>query len=196
QGCTNVWALGDGASVPTSDGTPCPATAQHATRQARLIAENIGATLAGKKLQPFDFKGLGQMGSLGRRNAVAEIFGLSVSGFLAWFLWRAIYLAKLPGWGRRLKVASSWTLDLVLAPELVELRLDRSTGAVHEHWGRGKKVFGGGGRGDRVSFLLPGRAGVMRCRAGAGAPAVEKVFATLGPGECFGEMALLGNVPR
>src|SRR5439155_15274782 len=126
----DIWALGDCASVPTRDGSPCPPTAQHATRQAKLVADNIAATLAGKPLATFDFKGLGKMGSLGRRNAVAEIFGLSVSGFLAWFLWRAIYLAKLPGWGRRLKVASSWTLDLVLAPELVELRLYRSTGAV------------------------------------------------------------------
>jgi hypothetical protein len=83
QGYANVWALGDCASVPTSDGTPCPPTAQHATRQAHLIAENIAATLAGKKLRPFDFEGLGKMGSLGRRNAVAEIFGLSISGFLA-----------------------------------------------------------------------------------------------------------------
>ena len=196
QGYANVWALGDCASVPTKDGAPCPPTAQHATRQARLVAQNIEATLAGNELQPFDFKGLGQMGSLGRRNAVAEIFGLSVSGFLAWFLWRAIYLAKLPGWGRRLKVASSWTLDLVLAPELVELRLDRSTGAVHEHFEPGQKVFSEGELGDRVYILLSGRAEVMRCRASAGAPAVEKVFATLGPGECFGEMALLGNVPR
>jgi len=196
QGYTNVWALGDCASVPTKDGTPCPPTAQHATRQARLVAENIAATLASKELRPFDFKGLGKMGSLGRRNAVAEIFGFSISGFLAWLLWRAIYLAKLPGWGRRLKVASSWTLDLVLAPELVELRLDRSIGAVHEHFEPGQKVFSEGELGDRVYILLSGRAEVMRCRASAAGPAVEQVFATLGPGECFGEMALLGNVPR
>jgi len=196
QGYANVWALGDCASVPTSDGTPCPPTAQHATRQARLIAENIAATLAGKKLRPFDFKGLGKMGSLGRRNAVAEIFGLSISGFLAWFLWRTIYLAKLPGWGRRLKVASSWALDLVLAPELVELRLDRSAGAVHEHFESGQNVFVEGELGDRVYILLSGRAEVMRRRPSAGGVAVEQVFATLGPGECFGEMALLGSAPR
>ena len=69
----DIWALGDCASVPTRDGNPCPPTAQHATRQAKLAADNIAATLAGKPLATFDFKGLGKMGSLGRRNAVAEI---------------------------------------------------------------------------------------------------------------------------
>ena len=195
QGYTNVWALGDCASVPTKDGTPCPPTAQHAARQARLVAQNIAATLAGKELRPFDFKGLGKMGSLGRRNAVAEIFGIGISGFVAWLLWRATYLVKLPGWGRRLKVASSWTLDLVLPPELVELRFAPSSGAVHEHFEPGQKVFSEGELGDRVYILLSGRAEVVYRRPSAG-PAVEQVFATLGPGECFGEMALLGNVPR
>jgi NADH dehydrogenase len=149
--------------------------------------------LGGATPRTFDFKGLGKMGSLGRRNAVAEIFGLKISGFLAWFLWRTIYLAKLPGWGRRLKVATAWTLDLFLAPELVELRLGAAGGAIHEHFEPGQNVFNEGELGDRVYILLSGRAEVVRS-AGVGAPAV--VLATLGPGECFGEMALLVSAPR
>jgi NADH dehydrogenase len=190
----DVWALGDCASVPTRDGNPCPPTAQHATRQAKLAAENIAATLAGKPLATFDFKGLGKMGSLGRRNAVAEIFGISISGFLAWFLWRTIYLAKMPGWGRRIKVASSWTLDLFLEPELVELRLGGAGGAIHEHFETGQTVFSEGELGDRVYILLSGRAEVVRRRPNGGGG--EQVLATLGPGECFGEMALLESAPR
>jgi NADH dehydrogenase len=188
----NVWALGDCASVPTKDGTPCPPTAQHATRQAATVAENIVATLTARALRPFDFTGLGKMGSLGRRNAVAEVFGLRLSGFIAWFLWRTIYLAKLPGWGRRIKVATSWTLDLFLQPELVELRLGGGGGAMHEHFEPGQNVFSEGELGDRVYILLSGQAEVVRTRTGGG----EQVLATLGPGECFGEMALLDNAPR
>jgi NADH dehydrogenase len=191
----DVWALGDCASVPTKDGRPCPPTAQHATRQAQLVADNIAATLAGQPLREFAFTGLGKMGSLGRRNAVAEIFGISISGFLAWFLWRTIYLAKMPGWGRRIKVATSWTLDLFLEPELVELRLGGAGGAIHEHFEPGQTVFREGELGDRVYFLLAGRAQVVRRRA-KGADLTEQILATLGPGECFGEMALLESAPR
>ncbi|HVZ71958.1 MAG TPA: FAD-dependent oxidoreductase [Polyangia bacterium] len=189
-GQTNVWALGDCASVPTADGPPCPPTAQHASRQATVVAENVAATIAAPEspsLRTFDFAGLGKMGSLGRRNAVAEILGLKLSGFLAWFLWRTIYLAKLPGWGRRLKVATSWTLDLLLQPELVELRLGGGGGAMHEHFEPGQHVFDEGEIGDRVYILMSGRAEVIRG---------EAVLAALGPGECFGEMALLGSAPR
>jgi NADH dehydrogenase len=196
-GHENVWAVGDCASVPTKDGTPCPPTAQHATRQAATVAENIVATLTTKALRPFDFKGLGKMGSLGRRNAVAEVFGLRLSGFIAWFLWRTIYLAKLPGWGRRIKVATAWTLDLFLQPELVELRLGGGGGAMHEHFEPGQNVFSQGELGDRVYILLSGKAEVVRERSnGAASGSGEQVLATLGPGECFGEMALLDNAPR
>ena len=200
KGHEDVWALGDCASVPTREGMPCPPTAQHATRQAALCAANIAAALEARPLQTFDFKGLGKMGSLGRRNAVAEIFGISVSGFLAWFLWRTIYLAKMPGWGRRLKVATSWTLDLFLQPELVELRLGGGGGAMHEHFEPGQTVFSEGELGDRVYILLSGRAEVVRRHSNGKSPAEESVaeesLAVLGAGQFFGEMALLASAPR
>jgi NADH dehydrogenase len=206
QGHANLWALGDCASVPTKDGSPCPPTAQHATRQASLVAENIARCIEAEKrpapvpptLKTFDFKGLGKMGSLGRRNAVAEIFGISFSGFLAWFVWRTIYLAKMPGWGRRLKVAAAWTLDLFLEPDLVELRLTGAGGAIHEHFEPGQRVFSEGDLGDRVYILLSGRAEVLKrhSRDVHEGETQEQVLAVLGPGECFGEMALLDCAPR
>src|SRR4029079_5209049 len=128
----------------------------------------------------FDFKGLGKMGSLGRRKAVAEIFGVSISGFLGWFLWRTIYLAKMPGWGRRLKVATSWTLDLFLEPELVDLRLGGAGGAGHEPCERGQRLSTEGELGDRVYILLSGRAEVVRREVNGGGGG-EDIVAVLGP---------------
>lgn len=191
EGHSNVWALGDCAWVTTPDGTASPLTAQHATRQAEVAATNLLSTLRGGPQRRFDFGGLGKMGSLGHRSAVAEIMGVQLSGFVAWFLWRTVYLAKLPGWGRRLKVAVSWTLDLFLPPDLVELRLSCSTGMLQEHFEPGQIVFRQGDLGDRLFIIIAGEAEVVREHDGG-----EIVVARLGPGEYFGEVALLEHEPR
>jgi len=191
EGHPGVWSLGDCALVPTASGAPCPPTAQHAVRQARTLAANLVATVDGKALTTFDFAGLGKMGALGRQNAVAEILGFNISGFLAWFIWRTIYLAKLPGWGRRAKVAASWTFDLFLPPELVQLRLGGTAGASHQRFEAGETVFRQGDLGDRIYIVLAGQAQVVREQAGK-----EEVLARVGPGEFFGEMALLSSAPR
>jgi len=110
-----------------------------------------------------------------------------VSGFLAWFLWRTIYLMKVPGWGRRVKIAASWTLDLFLPAELVQLKLGGSGGVTQEHFEPGQDIFHQGDVGDRVYIVLSGRAEVLR----DGRP-----IATLGRGDYFGEMALLLRATR
>jgi NADH dehydrogenase len=191
DGHEDVWALGDCAQVPAPEGGFSPPTAQHAIRQAKSAAHNIVAAIRGGEPAAFAFAGLGKMGSLGHRSAVAEILGLHVSGFLAWWLWRTIYLMKMPGWGRRLKVASSWTLDLLLPPELVELKLAGSMGVAQEHFEPGQEVFHQGDLGDRMYIVLSGSAEVTR-REGAR----EVRLAEIGPGEYFGEMALLNKTTR
>jgi NADH:quinone reductase (non-electrogenic) len=191
EGRQGVWALGDCAEVPAPDGGVAPPTAQHAIREAAAAAHNILAAIRCGEPRAFDFRGLGKMGALGHRSAVAEIFGFNVSGFLAWWMWRTIYLMKLPGWGRRLKVATSWTLDLLLPPELVELKLAGSMGVTQEHFEPGQEVFGQGDLGDRMYIILSGRAEVLR-REGGG----ELMLAELGAGEYFGEMALLNQTTR
>jgi len=190
-GTQNVWALGDCALVPMSDGGICPPTAQFAIRQAKTAAHNIVCALRGGERKSFQFKELGKLGVLGHRSAVAQVFGVNVSGFLAWFLWRTIYLMKLPGWGRRLKVAASWTFDLFLPPELVQLKLDNSMGIAHEHYEPGQQIFRQGDLGDRIYIISRGKAEVLRENAGR-----EISLALLGPGEYFGEMALLNQTTR
>jgi len=191
EGSSNVWAVGDCARISNPDGMVVPPTAQHATRQADVVAHNILVAIRGGPKRVFDFKGLGKMGSLGHRSAVAEILGVKLSGFLAWWVWRTIYLMKMPGWGRRLKVASAWTLDLILPPELVELRFGRSQGLTQEHFEPGQDVFRQGDLGDRLYIVLSGEAEVRRTDVGG-----EAVLARLGPGQCFGEMALVNMATR
>jgi NADH dehydrogenase len=123
KGRPGVWAVGDSATIPdVVTGGTCPPTAQYALRQGRRLADNIAAAIRGEEPKPFRFKALGLLAGLGRRSAVAEIFGLKFSGFIAWWLWRTIYLMKLPGFERKLRVAIDWTLDLFFARDIVYLR--------------------------------------------------------------------------
>jgi NADH dehydrogenase len=121
----NVWALGDCAQVPDGAGGFHPPTAQHALRQGRTVGRNIAASLLGRPARPFVFSTLGQLAAIGRRTGVANILGVNFSGFLAWWLWRSIYLSKLPGIDRKVRVALDWTLDLLFEKDLVQFRTDR-----------------------------------------------------------------------
>jgi NADH dehydrogenase len=191
QGVPGVWAVGDCAQVMTPDGKAAPPTAQHAIREAAVAAHNILASVRGGPRKVFAFRGLGKMGSLGHRSAVAEILGVRLSGFPAWWMWRTVYLMKMPGWGRRLKVAVAWTLDLVLPPELVQLRLGGTKSASREHYEPGQEVFHQGEVGDRLYLVLGGEVEVLRREQGQ-----DRLLARLGPGEWFGEMALLHQTMR
>jgi NADH dehydrogenase len=125
-GHPGVWSLGDCAVVPDlRRGGTCPPTAQHATRQGRLLASNIAAVIRGGRPRPFRFRMLGQLAALGRRSGVAQILGLRFSGFVAWWLWRTIYLLKLPGLERKVRVALDWSLDLLFTKDLVKCPTDR-----------------------------------------------------------------------
>ena len=116
-----VWAVGDAAQVPdlTNDGRSCPPTAQHALRQGKRVAQNILATIDGRPLKPFRYRASGSLVGLGHRTAAAEIGGHKFSGLLAWFMWRTIYLSKLPGLERKARVALDWALDLVFPRDIV-----------------------------------------------------------------------------
>jgi NADH dehydrogenase len=127
-GWAGVWALGDCALVPDplNAGRFYPPTAQHAIRQAAVLASNIVAAMRGEPPQPFRFKIIGLLATIGRRTGVAEIFGIRFSGIIAWWLWRCIYLMKLPGVQKKVRVALDWTLDLVFSKDIVQLPTLRS----------------------------------------------------------------------
>ncbi len=187
-----LWALGDCAVVRNPDGSVNPPTAQHATRQAAALATNLVASIRGGSTRVYDFKGLGKMGALGRHSAVAEMLGgIKLSGFVAWFAWRTIYLMKMPGWGRRAKIAAAWAFDLVLPPDLIQLSFDQASLLRSEHFEPGELVFREGDLGDCVYMIRRGRAEVLRETERG-----QESLATLGPGECFGELAVLDKKPR
>jgi NADH dehydrogenase len=127
EGWPGVWALGDCAVIPDPrTGRPYPPTAQHALRQGRTLAENILASLGGRPKRPFAFKTIGLLASIGRRTGVAQILGVNFSGFVAWWLWRTIYLSKLPRLEKKVRVALDWLLDVVFSKDLVQFRTQRA----------------------------------------------------------------------
>ena len=132
-GWDGVWSLGDCAVVPDPvTGRPHPPTAQHALREAHTVAANIVATLQGKTLQPFRFRTIGQLAAIGRRTGVARIFGVNFSGFFAWWLWRTIYLSKLPRLEKKVRVAIDWTLDLLFDKDFVQFLTVRAPTMSHD----------------------------------------------------------------
>jgi NADH dehydrogenase len=126
-GHEGVWAAGDCAAiVDARSKEPCPPTAQFALREARTLAENIHATLTGGRKKPFHFDALGALCVVGHHTACAELRvpftrrHVRFSGLLAWLMWRSIYLAKLSGLERKVRVLSDWTLELFFPRDIVQ----------------------------------------------------------------------------
>jgi NADH dehydrogenase len=122
KGFPGVWAIGDCALVPDGKtGRFHPPTAQHALREGRCAARNIAAEILGRTKKPLRFTTLGQLAAIGHRTGVANVFGLNFSGFLAWWLWRTVYLLKLPRFEKKVRVALDWTLDLFCSKDFARL---------------------------------------------------------------------------
>jgi NADH dehydrogenase len=91
--------------------------------------------------QPFRYRYMGQLASIGERAAVAEIFGLHFKGFAAWWLWRTIYLAKLPGTMRKLRVMIDWTFDLIFPRDISQLLPPPEEAVRAIHLEKGETLF-------------------------------------------------------
>src|SRR3984893_17248700 len=187
KGYKNLWSAGDCAAVPQADGSVSPATAQFAMRQGTLLGKNILAARNGQALEPFRFKTLGEMASLGHRNAVGKVLGFKVSGFLGWLMWRATYLLKLPGLEQKSKVFFEWTLELLFPRDisLLNIKMTEVIGRVHLE--KGDPVYQIGDA--AFSFYLL-EIGSVEVNDGSGS------VRTIGPGEHFGERELLQNTKR
>jgi len=182
-GQKDLWAAGDCAAVPHPEEGLCPPTAQFATRQGDCLGKNLAAVITGKEPRAFAFKGLGELAAIGHHQAVAHIFGRNFSGFFAWWMWRTIYLSKLPGLDRKIRVALEWTLD-VFFPRDINLLTPRYSSPVSEmHLEEGDVLYRPGE--PAFSFYIV-KEGEIELFDGEG-----KIVRTLGGGEHFGDKALL-----
>src|SRR5262245_17372633 len=121
-GVPGLWAAGDCAAVPILDTENFhPPTAQHALREGVVVAKNIEAMILDRPLKPFRFKMLGQLASIGHHTGVAMVFGIKFSGFIAWSFWRSVYLMKLPRLAKKLRVMTSWALDIFFGQEIEQM---------------------------------------------------------------------------
>jgi NADH dehydrogenase len=119
-GWKDVYAVGDCASLVDSvSGKPRPPTAQHAVREGKTLARNLMSAIDGRTKRPFRFSTLAQLATIGRRIGVANVLGINFSGFIAWWLWRTVYLMKLPRLEKKIRVALGWTLDLIFTKDII-----------------------------------------------------------------------------
>src|SRR4026208_810661 len=136
-GVPGLWAAGDCAAVPILNTEKFhPPTAQHGLRKGVVVAKNIEAVVINRSLKSFRFKMLGQLASIGHHTGVAMVFGIKFSGFIAWWFWRSVYLMKLPGLAKKLRVMASWTLDLFFGQEIEQMVTVRDIEALSEQLAR------------------------------------------------------------
>lgn len=185
KGLDKVWSAGDCALFPKADGGCCPETAQFAMRQGALIGDNIVASLRDKPLKPFTFTGLGELATIGHRKAVAMVMGLRFSGLLAWFMWRSVYLMKLPGLDRKLRVMAEWTFELFFPRDINLLTPSFSSPLGEMHLEAGDSLFRCG---EPAQSLYAVKQGCVEITDAQGQLVKSAVT-----GEHFGERALMGD---
>ncbi|MEX1059713.1 MAG: FAD-dependent oxidoreductase [Methyloceanibacter sp.] len=196
-GLDGVWALGDSALIPLVDNPgEDPAhyatqTAQFAVREGRQMADNIVAKIEGKALKPFAYTSKGSLASLGMSKAVAEVYGIKLSGTLAWLLWRGFYLSFLPGFAAKFRVGVTWLLNSVMPPNIVQIQ-STPPATRYIHYRKGDRVFEPGMLIDGFYTVTKGAFKLTIDNPETGEH-FEKLF---GPGDHFGERVLLRSALR
>ena len=184
-GTANVWAFGDCAAVPNDwNREISPPTAQFALRQAKQLAANLVRVLRGEATTPFHFHPQGLLATIGQHNGVAEIYGLKFSGLIAWFLWRTVYLMKIPTIRRKLNVVVDWTWDIFFKPNPVRVRVAQQQRFKQAHYAAGDFVFRKGEPGGPFFVVKAGSAGLYVDEA-------STPLVTWTKGDHFGESAIL-----
>jgi NADH dehydrogenase len=196
-GHEGVWALGDAALIPLVDEPGedpllyATQTAQFAVREGRQLADNILAKIAGKPLKPFAYTSKGSLASLGMSKAVADVYGIKLSGTLAWLLWRGFYLSFLPGFAAKFRVGVTWLINSVMPPNIVQIQ-SNPPATRYVHYRKGDTVFEPGMLIDGFYTVIKGAFKLTIDNPETGEH-FEKVF---GPGEHFGERVLVRSALR
>jgi len=194
NGFKNAWAIGDCAwTINSYDNKPCPPTGQFAERQGNQTAQNIIRVMKGEETKPFIFNPIGLLCSIGGNNAVAEIKGIRISGFFAWFMWRAIYLFKLPKFSKKVKVGLDWGWDIFFDRDLAHTKIQQTDTVAKAHYEPGDYIFRQGENSNNFYILEKGEVEVTRVKP---PETKEEVIAVLGENDFFGEMSLLQGTPH
>jgi NADH dehydrogenase len=196
-GYDGVWALGDAAEIPLVEHPAeepsdyAPPTAQFAVREGRQLAKNLIAKDRGQELKPFAYTSKGSLASLGMSKAVAEVYGVKLSGTLAWLLWRGFYLSFLPGFATKVRVLVNWALNLFVPPNIVLIE-SPPPGTRYIHYRKGDKVLEPGMIIDGFYTVVKG---VLKLTIDN--PETKEHFEKMfGPGDHFGERVLLKSALR
>jgi NADH:ubiquinone reductase (H+-translocating) len=195
-GHEGIWSVGDVADIPLVEEPGekplnyAPQTAQFAVREGRQLAANIVAKHEGKPLKPFAYTSKGSLASLGMSKAVAEVYGVKLSGTMAWLLWRGFYLSFLPGFATKIRVAVDWMLNLIVPPNIVLIDSSKPS-TRYIHYRKGDVVLEPGMLIDGLYSVNKGALKLTIDNPETGEH-FEKVF---GPGEHFGEPVLLRSAP-
>ena len=196
-GHDGLWALGDAALIPLADDPDddpllyATQTAQFAVREGKQLASNIVAEIDGEELKPFAYTSKGSLASLGMSKAVADVYGVKLSGTLAWLLWRGFYLSFLPGFAAKLRVGINWLVNSVMPPNIVQIQ-GAPPATRYIHYRKGDRVFEPGMLIDGFYTVVRGAFRLTIDNPETGEH-FEKVF---GPGDHFGERVLLRSALR
>ncbi len=196
-GQSDVWSLGDCAMIPMKEGASerddfAPPTAQFAVREARHLAKNIVSAIDGGEPAPFVYKSKGSLASLGARTGVADVMGFKLSGFLAWFMWRAYYVSFVPGIATKLSVLTNWILGAFTPTNMVQIVTRQPKGVRHAVYRKGDRIYEAGNRADGLYTVISGAVEV----SGTDPETGKSVSRQIGPGEYFGDRIVLGETRR
>jgi NADH dehydrogenase len=124
DGLDGAWSAGDCAAVPDLTGPPgamCSPSAQHAVRQAKRLGDNIALVLNDRSPVSYAHKHVGSVASLGLHKGVAQVYGIKLRGWVAWFMHRTYHVSRVPTFNRKVRVVADWTLALFFRREVVSL---------------------------------------------------------------------------
>ena len=191
-GRKGLWAVGDCALTPAGHGGVAPPTAQFAVRQGTVAAGNIARAMRSAPLVAFKHRSLGQLATLGHQTAVALIGRIRISGFFAWWLWRTIYLGKLPRFYRKLQVVIDWTLRLLFPRDIDSIDVSSKRAISHSHLEAGEVLYRQGDLGAAFYVVEQGEMELVQ-RDELGEVVLKERLAA---GDHFGEGSLLHGRPR
>jgi len=190
-GQTGIYAIGDNAAVPGSGGTPLPPTVQVAFSEAEQAAHNILADVRGQPPQPIQYHNIGEVALLSRSYGLAQIRGLSLTGWRASLVSRWLFLSFMPSWQRRLALLLHWEFSRLFPQDLTPLPLGRSNLVVPMRFGAGEVIVREGEVARRFYMIREGQVEVVQ-QGDSG----DRRIRLLGPGQSFGELALLQHGAR